>query len=118
TAEQSTYMRGILQGVRSGLLSNNACGTSTPTTCIPTSAAGTSEGDFINSVNLGSISNTNSGSDQGPTYTDYSGTMSTSLAQGGSYTIQIQSGDYAEDNYAAWIVYDQDLTFEAGEKLG
>ena len=118
TAQQSMYMRGILQGVRSGLLSNNACGNSTPTVCIPTSAAGTSEGDFINSVSLGSINNTNSGGTTAPTYTDYSGTMGTSLAQGATYTIQIQSGEYPEDNYAAWIDYDQDLTFEANEKLG
>jgi hypothetical protein len=118
TDQQAAYMQGILNGVRQGLLNNDAC-TSTPVGyCIPTSAQGTGDGDFINGVVLGSIVNTNSGGEAGPSYTDYSATVSTTLTRGASYAITIQSGNYQPDNYAAWIDMDQDQVFEASEKLG
>lgn len=118
TDQQATYMQGILTGVRSGLLNNNAC-TTTPTGyCIPTSTFGTGDGDFINAVALGSINNLNSGGTDGPSYTDYSATQGTTLFRGSGYTITIQSGDYTPDHYAAWIDLDQDQVFEVSEKLG
>ena len=118
TDQQSSYMQGILTGVRSGLLNNNVC-SGTPTgVCIPTSVQGTADGDYINGVQLGSINNTNSGGTGGPSYTDYTSTFSTSLTRGSTYTISIQSGNYTPDQYSAWIDMDQDEVFEAGEKLG
>jgi uncharacterized protein YfdQ (DUF2303 family) len=118
SGQQSSYMQGILTGVRSGLLNNNVC-SGTPTgVCIPTSAQGTADGDYINGVQLGSINNTNSGGTGGPSYTDYTSTFSTSLTRGSTYTISIQSGNYTPDQYAAWIDMDQDEVFEASEKLG
>jgi hypothetical protein len=118
TDQQAAYMQGILNGVRSGLLNNDACTTAPVGFCIPTSAQGTGDGDFINGVVLGTIANANSGSEGGPSYTDYSGTLSTTLNRGASYTITIQSGNYQPDHYAAWIDMDQDQVFEASEKLG
>ncbi len=119
TTQQRAYMRGILSGVRSGLLASGGCGTVVPgDLCIPTSANGTAEGDYINAVVLGSINNTNSGGLTAPTYTDFSSTWSTSLPLGSTHTLSIQGGDYQPDHYAAWIDYDQDLEFEANEKLG
>ncbi|MBK9286206.1 MAG: hypothetical protein IPN38_00630 [Flavobacteriales bacterium] len=85
--------------------------------CIPTSTNGTADGDFIDGVVLGTIVNTNSGSTAGPTYNDYT-SENTDLARSQSYTIAITGGDYQPDHYAAWIDYDQDDTYEAGEKLG
>ena len=85
--------------------------------CIPTSANGTADGDFIDGVVLGTIVNTNSGSAAGPTYNDYT-SETTDLTRSQSYTIAITGGDYQPDHYAAWIDYDQDDTFEAAEKLG
>ncbi|MEO8590802.1 MAG: GEVED domain-containing protein [Flavobacteriales bacterium] len=117
TDQQAAYMAGVLTGVRSSLLDADLCGGPTGP-CVPTAAVGTSEGDYINAVQLGAINNTNSGGTSEPAYTDFSGTWSTSLVQGSTYSITIQSGNYTPDHYAAWIDYDQDDTFEAGEKLG
>lgn len=118
TQQQGNYMVGVLTGVRSGLLANNACSIPQVGYCIPTSTNGTNDGDFIDGVQLGTINNTNSGSNGGPTYSDLTATYSTSLQQGSSHSITITSGDYTPDNYAAWIDYDQDEVFEASEKLG
>lgn len=118
TDQQAAYMTDVLTGVRSNLLLNPACSGPVTGICIPTSQAGTSEGDFINRVALGTINNANSGGVGEPTYTDFSGTFSTTLDRGVQYTITIQGGSYQPDNYAAWVDYDQDETFEASEKLG
>ncbi|MGV3636327.1 MAG: GEVED domain-containing protein, partial [Flavobacteriales bacterium] len=86
--------------------------------CIPTSAGGTSDGDYINRVALGTINNANSGGVGVPTYTDFSSNFSTALTRGTPYILTVQGGTFNDDNVAAWIDYDQDDTFEAGEKLG
>lgn len=118
TNDQSAYMNSILFGARAGLLSGGGCGIVNTGPCIPTSAAGTSDGDFIDGVQLGTINNLNSGGVAGPSYTDYSGIYATTLQRGSSYTVTITSGDYVPDNYAAWIDLDQDDVFELNEKLG
>lgn len=86
--------------------------------CTPGSVAGPGDGDFINSVELGSISTTNTGGPNGPAYTDYSASESTSLLRDGEYMISIGSGEFAPDTYTAWIDYDQDDLFEPSENLG
>lgn len=116
--QQGNYMSGILTGARSGLLNNNACSGSTTSYCIPTSATGPADGDYVNSVQLGTISNTNSGGTTQPTYTNFSSGFSTSLLQGSTHTITIQGGSYSPDRYAAWIDYDQNNSFSTSEKLG
>ncbi len=118
TDQQANYLQGILNGVRSGLLNNNACATTPTGVCIPTSAQGTGDGDYINGVQLGTINNINSGGIAGPSYTDYSTTLSTTLTRGSTYTISIQSGAYTPDQFSAWIDMDQDEVFELSEKLG
>ncbi len=118
TNDQSAYMNSVLNGARSGLLNNNACGTVVTGPCIPTSGGGTGDGDFIDGVELGSINNVGSGSVTGPTYTDYTAQFSTSLQRNSSYTVTVTSGDYAPDNYAVWIDYNQNDVYEASEKLG
>ncbi len=118
TNDQAAYMNSILNGARSGLLNNNACGTVITGPCIPTSGGGTSEDDFIDGVELGSISNTNSGSNTGPSYNDYTSLFTTALQRNSSYTVTITSGDYTPDNYAVWIDYDQNDVFSTTEKLG
>jgi hypothetical protein len=118
TNQQATYMANILTGVRNGLLANNACSGPVTGTCIPTSANGTADGDFINRVAVGTINNANSGGVGQPAYTDFSSTHFTNLQRTTQYTLTIQGGNYAPDHYAAWIDYDQDDVFEANEKLG
>ncbi|MCB0764088.1 MAG: GEVED domain-containing protein [Flavobacteriales bacterium] len=119
TDQQAAYMAGIITGVRAGLLTSPACQGVGPTGyCTPTSVNGTSDGDFINTVQLGSINNANTGGTSAPTYTNYSASQSTTLSPGTQYTLTIQGGTYQPDHYAAWIDYDQDETFETAEKLG
>jgi len=86
--------------------------------CIPTAAAGTGDGDFINSVQLGSINNVNSGPSSAPYFNDLSGIQITTLTLDLLYTLTVQGGTYQPDHYAAWIDYDQDETFEVSEKIG
>ncbi len=120
TQQQAAHMQSVITGVRSGLLTQpQPCSGGTgPGYCTPTAQTGTSDGDFINAVQLGSINNTNSGGTSAPAYTNFSATHSTSLQRGNPYTISIQGGSYQPDHYAAWIDYNQNNTFEAGEKLG
>ncbi|MBK6543393.1 MAG: hypothetical protein IPG10_19340 [Flavobacteriales bacterium] len=117
TDQQSASMAGILTGARASLLSSTACGTVPSGPCIPASAAGTADGDYVDGVQLNTLSNLNTGGTSGPSYSDYTGS-STTLQRGMGYTINITSGDYTPDNYAAWIDYDQDDSFETNEKLG
>jgi hypothetical protein len=118
TNGQADVMDGVLNGVRSALLNGQGCGTATPGPCIPTALVGTSDGDYIDGVSLGSINNTGSGSTSGPTYHDYTASWSTSLSAGGAYAIDITGGTYSPDRYAAWIDYNGDNLFSASEKLG
>jgi len=93
--------------------------TALPTYCIPVPTTGTTDGDFIDGVVLGTINNTGSGFTGGPTYTNYYATMSTNVTKSSAYTISITGGIYQPDVYAAWIDYNKDGDFlDAGEKLG
>lgn len=85
--------------------------------CIPTSTSGTTDGDFINSVQLGSINNVNSGASAAPFYYDLSATHNTTLVLGSQYTLTVQGGTYQPDHFTAWIDFDQDETYEVSEKM-
>lgn len=87
--------------------------------CVPSYIAyGTVDGDFLDGVELGTISNLNSGFQGGPSYTDYSATYLTSLGSGSAQILTLYNNpDYAED-VAAWIDYNQDQVFDATELLG
>lgn len=85
--------------------------------CVPTSANGPADGDFIDGVVLGSINNTATGSITGPAYMDYTA-LSAMLVPGTAYDLSITGGNYAQDHYAAWIDYDRDGILGASEKLG
>jgi hypothetical protein len=118
TNGQAAAMAGILNTERSELLNSNGCeGGSSSTLCVPTSTNGTADGDYINGVELEGISNLNSGSDSGPTYTDFTG-LSTTLDRGNSYTVQVTTGEYVEDTVAVWIDYNQNGTLNASELIG
>ncbi|MBP6392552.1 MAG: T9SS type A sorting domain-containing protein [Flavobacteriales bacterium] len=86
--------------------------------CIPSSAVGTADGDWIDGVRIGSINNTGTGGVAGPTYTNYSAQYSTPLSRNAQKIITITSGANAGVRFAAWIDYDRDGMFEASEKLG
>lgn len=86
--------------------------------CIPYLSNWTTDGDYIDGVELGSISNTGTGGNYGSAYNDYSA-QSTDLAVNSTHTLNITSGEYDEDHFAAWIDYNADGDWDdAGELLG
>lgn len=117
TNGQAAVMTGVLNGVRSQLLTSNGCqGGSGSTLCVPTSANGPNDGDFVDGVVLGNINNTSSGYTDGTTYHDYT-SMSTTLNTGASYTVQVTSGEYFQDLVAAWIDFNANGVLENAELL-
>lgn len=85
--------------------------------CIPTYTTGTSAGDYITLVQLGSINNI-TGASPSPYYTYYSA-LSTNLTPGNAYTITLSPGTYASgNNISVWIDYNQNGVFETTENLG
>lgn len=85
--------------------------------CTATYSIGTSSGDYIGQVTLGTINNVTLGA-PAPNYTYYAG-QSTSLLPTNPYTLTVAPGTYASGNViAAWIDYDQNLVYDASEKLG
>lgn len=117
TNGQAAAMSAVLNGTRSSLLNSNGCSGASEGACIPSAQVGPALGDFIDGVVLGTINNTASGSLSGPAYVDYTA-LSTTLEQGGTYTINITSGDLPGDAFAAWVDYDGDHIFSSAEKLG
>jgi hypothetical protein len=89
--------------------------------CQATYSSGTGSGDYIATVQLGTINNTTTGSAT-PYYTLYpqSGTTTTALTAGTAYTLTVGAGTWSGtgNNIAAWIDYDQNGVFDAAEKLG
>ncbi|MFN5318503.1 MAG: fasciclin domain-containing protein, partial [Bacteroidia bacterium] len=85
--------------------------------CTPQYAVGVSNGDFINGVSLGSISNLNTGSSTGSSYNDFTN-LSTELLPSTAYQLTVQNNPDFSEIIAAWIDYNQDLTFSTDELLG
>ncbi len=85
--------------------------------CTSPYTSGTGDGDFISLVQLGSINNA-TGASSSPYYTYYS-SLSTDLNPGSAYTLTVSPGTYPEgNNFAAWIDFNKNGTFETNEKLG
>jgi PKD repeat protein len=85
--------------------------------CIPAYITGTSDGDYISLVQLGSINNA-TGPSASPFYTYYNG-VSTNLNAGSEYTITLSAGTYESDNnISVWIDFNFNGTFDLSEKLG
>jgi len=90
----------------------------TPLTyCTPTFTSGTSYGDYITLVQLGTINNA-TGASSSPYYTYYN-SLSTDLHPSSSYTLTVSPGTYTSgNNISAWIDYNRNGVFETTEKLG
>ncbi|MHC1774644.1 MAG: PKD domain-containing protein [Lentimicrobium sp.] len=85
--------------------------------CVPTYSTGTSAGDFITLVQLGSINNA-SGASSSPYYTYYNN-LSTDLYPDSQYTITLSPGTYGSgNNISVWIDFSNNGLFETSEKLG
>ncbi|MCH8318872.1 MAG: hypothetical protein IIA88_10345, partial [Bacteroidetes bacterium] len=90
--------------------------------CIPNyiniTGDGTDEGDYLDGVQLVSISNTSSGGINGPHYNDYT-SQSTVLYRGLVYDLVVTNCPNWPENVAAWIDYNQNDTLDdPGELLG
>lgn len=99
----------------------NAYASPAPVTyCQPTYSSGTGFGDYISNVTLGTIANP-TGASASPYYTLYpaTGSTTTTLVAGTTYTITLVAGTYTSNDVAAFIDYNKNGTLnDGGEKLG
>ncbi|MBK8340917.1 MAG: hypothetical protein IPK99_13375 [Flavobacteriales bacterium] len=86
--------------------------------CIPFNEQWTTNGDFIDGVQLGGAQNTGTGGAYGPAYHDYP-SPTIGLLMGSTDTLRISSGANGGNTYTAWIDYNDDNDFgDANESLG
>lgn len=86
--------------------------------CIPNSGSGCTAGDLIASVSLNTLNNVSGTTCVAP-YNNYTTnpTLTTSLQPSTTYNCIIGAGAYAQD-YAVWIDYNDNGTFETTERVG
>ncbi|MDY0344424.1 MAG: GEVED domain-containing protein, partial [Lentimicrobium sp.] len=85
--------------------------------CAPTTLEGSTDGDYISLVQLGSINNA-SGPSASPYFT-YFRDLTTDLSRSSVNIITLSAGTYSVNNYiSVWIDYNQNGIFDANEKLG
>jgi hypothetical protein len=87
----------------------------TTTYCIPVYTSGTSQGDYIKRVGIGTINNITGGTGQ-PSYVDYSN-LSTTLNAGQSVTLTLEFVEVNPMYYRIWVDYNQDGVFSNSEIL-
>jgi hypothetical protein len=104
--------------------SNLTLNISAPTNCYctPVYTSGTTSGDLISNVEIaGTTLANNTGFVAGtPSYTFYTGqpNYTTTLVPSTSYTLNISTGEWGSQGYAAWIDYNDDGIFDATERVG
>jgi len=87
------------------------------TYCTETYTTGSTSGDYISNVTIGSINNTTAGS-ASPFYNYYS-SLSTNVTIGSFNTLSVTGGTYVPDIYTVFIDFNHDGDFaDAGESLG
>ena len=90
--------------------------------CTPVYTTGTSFGDLISNVVIvgTTLSNPTGSSTSGPSYTYYQGqpNYTATLQAGETYTLSVSTGSFGSQNMAVWIDYNDDLSFDASEKVG
>ncbi len=89
--------------------------------CVPTTTFGCTDGDVIARVILNTLdNNSGTGCPSGNAgYSDYTGDplLTTTLLPSTTYNCTVYAGQYSE-GYAAWIDYNDDLIFDASERIG
>ena len=90
--------------------------------CTPVYTSGTSFGDLISNVQIvgTTLANNTGFVAGGPSYTFFTGqpNYTATLLPSSSYTLQISTGEYGDQGYAAWIDYNDDGVFDASELVG
>ncbi|MFN5182367.1 MAG: GEVED domain-containing protein, partial [Bacteroidota bacterium] len=110
----------ICSGTSVNLSANAVSGQAPAGYCQPSYSTGTTFGDYIGLVQLGNINNATVGA-PAPYYTLYppSGTTTTTLTAGSTYTLTLQAGTYTLNDLAAFIDYNQNVVLnDTLEKLG
>ncbi|WP_081670982.1 PKD domain-containing protein [Sporocytophaga myxococcoides] len=80
--------------------------------CVPAYSKGTTTGNYIQTIILNTINNSNSGYYGGPSYTDYYNTFETNLTVGKNYGLTTVFGGSGTDYFAVWIDLNQDGIFD------
>jgi len=90
--------------------------------CIPQYTVGKTDGDLISNVAItGTALSNNTGTDPvNPSYTHFTGqpNYTATLEIGVPYEIQVTVGSYGQQNSAVWVDYNDDLQFDASERVG
>ena len=90
--------------------------------CTPLYFSGTQSGDLISNVEIQgtTLSNNTGFVAGGPSYTFYTGqpNYTASLTPSNSYNLNVSTGEWGEQGYAAWIDYNDDGTFDVTERIG
>lgn len=91
-----------------------------PVYCTPIYYNGTSNGDFINSVYMNTMSNiAQTAIDSFPFFQNFTTTVpATTLYPGVGYTLRVGSGMNPGSTYAVWLDFNRDSAFDISEKLG
>ncbi|MFI5172891.1 MAG: GEVED domain-containing protein [Chitinophagales bacterium] len=84
--------------------------------CIPDYTVGTTDDDYIDGFELGTISNLATGGGDGSGYTDFTA-LSTYLNISDTYSIHVVNTPSFSESYRCWIDYNQDLEFTDDEEL-
>lgn len=79
--------------------------------CDPYFNTGNSDGDYINSFSLNEVVLPAIGVQGNTFYKDYTWQTAQVLV-GGTYTINVQAGDYSTDTYKIWVDWNNDGTFD------
>lgn len=86
--------------------------------CTNSYVYGTTDGDYLGRVNLGTLNNITTGSGS-PYHTYYNALPAPQITQGSSQSLVVSPGTYSGNNYiGAWIDFNQNGVFEVSEKLG
>lgn len=84
--------------------------------CVPDYTSGTIDDDYIDGVELNTISNLDNGPGDGSGYTDYTA-LSTDLTIGYTYDIYLENTLYYTEYYRIYIDYDHDEVFSSTEEI-
>jgi len=90
--------------------------------CTPLYFTGTTAGDLISNVEIQgtTLSNNTGFVAGGPSYTFFTGqpNYTATLIPSNSYNLNISTGEWGSQGYAAWIDYNDDGIFELTERIG
>ncbi|MEN9999597.1 MAG: hypothetical protein RI922_2587, partial [Bacteroidota bacterium] len=90
--------------------------------CQPTYTYGTTAGDLISNVVIaGTTLSNNTGTTAGtPAYQFYTGqpNYTANMIAANSYNVSVTAGSFTNQNFAAWIDYNDNNVFEASELIG